>query len=284
MGATGLVRGVSVESQGHALMRMDGVSKSFRRRSLWRNEQEVKALRDIELTIPQGTTFAIVGESGSGKSTLALCLAQLESVDAGEVWFQNKNLTKLSRADLAPLRKKIQLIFQDSASALSPRLRAIEIVSEPLDISQAGSRQQRRELSYECMRIAGLPPELAARLPLELSGGQRQRLAIARALTLSPELLIFDESFSGLDLVLEAQILELLLELKSAKGLTYLIITHDLSLVAGIADHVAVMHSGSIVEQGLANQVFKHAQHAHTQALLAAMPKWNIAQVAGSGA
>src|SRR5205823_4906118 len=173
---------------------------------------------------------------------------------------------------------------QDSASALNPRLRAIEIVSEPLDISRAGSRQQRRELSYECMRIAGLPPELAARRPLELSGGQRQRLAIARALTLSPELLIFDESFSGLDLILQAEILRLLASLQKSRGLTYLLITHDLSLVISFAAHLAVMQSGRIVESGAVSGVLANPQHPHTQALIAAMPRWPAMQAAETGA
>src|SRR5436305_8424057 len=169
-----------------------------------------------------------------------MCMAQLDVPDAGEIWFQSQLLSGLGPAKLLPFRQKIQLIFQGSASALNPRFSAMEAAMEPLDILGSFTRQRRREVALECMRLTGLEADLATRGTWALSGGQRQRLAIARALTLSPQLLIFDESFSGVDLILEAQILELLRTLKASKGLTYLVITHDLSLAAGIADHVAV--------------------------------------------
>jgi peptide/nickel transport system ATP-binding protein len=265
------------------LMRAVGISKTFRGRGHFRR-QTFAALQQIDLEIPCGTTFGIVGVSGAGKSTLAMCMAQLETIDAGLIWYKGQDVTKVSPAERIAIRRKVQLIFQDSALSFNPRMIAVEIVSEPLDILGSGTKKQRRESAFECMRMAGLSTELADRRPLELSGGQRQRLAIARALTLSPELLIFDESFSGVDLVLEAQILELLTALKISRGLTYVIITHDLGLVAGVAEQVAVMQSGRIVEQGPVAQVFSHAEHGHTQALLAAMPKWNLARTAGAEA
>ncbi|HJX84083.1 MAG TPA: dipeptide/oligopeptide/nickel ABC transporter ATP-binding protein, partial [Candidatus Angelobacter sp.] len=252
MSATGLA-----EPQREPLLRVQGLSKSYCRSGFWRKTQRIQALSDVSLEIQPGSTTAIVGESGSGKSTLATCIAQLETPDSGDIWLKSQRLTGLASAELASVRRKVQLIFQSSASALNPRLSAIEIVAEPLDILGTASRQRRRELALEYMQLTGLTADLASRSPWALSGGQRQRVAIARALTLSPELLIFDESFSGLDLILEAQILELLRTLKSSHGFTYLLITHDLSLVAGLADRVAVMQSGKIVEQGAASQVFQ---------------------------
>jgi ABC-type glutathione transport system ATPase component len=272
------------EPQREPLLRVQGFSKRYYRSGFWRKTQAVQALSDVSLEIQRGSTTAIVGESGSGKSTLAMCIAQLEMPDSGDIWLKSQRLTGLTTAELLPIRQKIQLIFQSSASALNPRLSAVEIVAEPLDILGTASKPRRRELALEYMQLTGLTSDLAGRSPWALSGGQRQRLAMARALTLRPELLIFDESFSGLDLILEAQILELLRTLKASYGFTYLVITHDLALVAGLADHVAVMQSGKIVEQGAASQVFRHAQHPHTHALLAAMPKWGIATSEGRGA
>src|SRR5438270_4701997 len=266
------------------LLRTQGVSKSYVRSGLWQKTQPVQALSDVTLEIQAGSTTAIVGESGSGKSTLAMCIAGLEKPDRGHIWFKSKLLTGLDPAEILALRQKIQLIFQGSATAFNPRFSALEITSEPLDIAGSLTRHARRELALDCMRLTGLGSELAPRSPLALSGGQRQRLAIARALTLSPELMIFDESFSGIDLLLEAQLVELLRTLKISKGLTYVVITHDLSLAASLAEHVAVMQAGHVVEQGLVAAVFSHPKHAHTLALLAAMRKWDIQQIAGSGA
>src|SRR5207253_7191400 len=176
------------------------------------------------------------------------------------------------------------LIFQSSALALNPKFTAVEAVTEPLDIQGTVGGSRRRKIALDCMRLTGLAAELAEQPILTLSGGQRQRLAIARALTLSPELLIFDESFSGLDLIVQAQILRLLASLQKSRSLTYLLITHDLSLVIGFASHLAVMQSGRIVESGAVSEVLAHPQHAHTQALIAAMPKWPAMQAAESGA
>jgi oligopeptide transport system ATP-binding protein len=264
------------------LMRVAGVCKTFPRGSS--RKQAFTALHQIDLEIPAGKTVAIVGVSGAGKSTLAMCMAQLESIDTGEIWYKGQNLAKLGPAELALTRRQIQLLFQDPAASFNPRLKSIEVVEEPLEISRLGNKDDRRERGFECMRLAGLSLDLAGRSPIELSGGQRQRLAIARALTLSPELLIFDESFSGLDLVLEAQILELLEGLRMSRQLAYIIISHDLTLVAGIADQVAVMQSGKIVEQGPVSHVFLHPQHAHTRALLAASPAWDLERASGAEA
>ena len=232
----------------------------------------VKALDNVSLTIPQGSTLALVGESGSGKSTLAKCCTMLEEPDSGEIYFEGSNLAVMSQQELRQRRPQLQLIFQDAATAFNPRFSAAEIIAEPLVIQRRGSDGKRRKRALELMEQTGLPVEAAGRLASEFSGGQRQRLAIARALTLEPKCLILDEALSGLDLPIQRQIVRLLLELQARASLTYLFISHDLGLMAQIADKVAVMHQGKIVEERTPADLFSKPQHAHTQALLAAMP------------
>ena len=208
-------------------------------RGLIKNYGAVRALDGVDLSIAPGSTTALVGQSGSGKSTLARCLARLEQPDAGEI--------------ISPAGG-VQLVFQDAAGSLNPRMRAAEIVAEPLAI-RGCPRAERRRRALELMAQCGLPPDSAERLPLEFSGGQRQRLAIARALTLEPALLILDEALTGLDLSIQAQILNLLADLQDARGLTYLHITHDLSLALRMAGQIAVMHRGRIVESAPASDL-----------------------------
>ncbi len=259
--------------QPEPLVHVQGLSKRYlQRRWFSREKFLVQALDNVELTIARGCTLALVGESGSGKSTLARCLARLEEPSSGEIWYEGRNLLDLSPQQLLPFRRQIQLIFQDPASALNPRLSAVEIVAEPLAIQQCGTKKERHQRALELMEQVGLPPQWRDRLPLEFSGGQRQRLAIARALALEPKFLILDEALSGLDLSLQAQIVNLLLELQALHSLTYLYISHDLSLVGHIADEVAVMHQGKIVERARTSELFAHPQHPHTRALLAAIP------------
>jgi ABC-type glutathione transport system ATPase component len=261
------------------LLKISALSKTYRSQRFWGRQESVASLRDINLELEEGMTLAVVGESGSGKSTLALCIA-LERPDSGEVWFEGREITGLSPAELAPVRRKIQVIFQESASALNPRLSAVEVVAEPLRITglkHLAARQRARE----CMELVGLVPDLSERSPLAMSGGQRQRLAIARALTLTPKLLILDESFSGLDLVIQEQILALLRNLQSAYALAYLLITHDLGLASEMADRLAILHEGHVVEQGPVESVIKNPRHAQTKALLATVPR--IAASLGAG-
>src|SRR5277367_851593 len=255
------------------LVRIEHLSKSYvQRRPLTRSEFTLQALDDVNLTIRRGVTLAIVGDSGSGKSTLARCLALLEPPSGGEIWFDGKNLLELERSELSAARREFQLIFQDSASALNPRLTAVEIVAEPLRIQRAGTKERRRERALELMNQVRLPAHLERRRPLEMSGGQRQRLAIARALALEPKLLILDEALSSLDLANQEMILKLLASLQTAHSLTYLHISHDLRLVSQFADEVAVMNNRTIVEHKRAAEFFAHPEHAYTKALLAAMP------------
>jgi peptide/nickel transport system ATP-binding protein len=215
---------------------------------LARNRSQVEALRGVDLEVRADSVLALIGASGSGKSTLARCLACLEKPDSGEIWFAGRNLVSLGEDELIPFRRQIQLIFQDPATSLNPRLNALEIVSEPLRVARLGRRRERQERALELMELVGLSADWAHRLPFEFSGGQRRRLALARALALEPKLLILDEALTGLDLSVQAQVANLLLELQAARALTYLCISHDLSLVTHLADEVGVFHDGRVVE------------------------------------
>jgi peptide/nickel transport system ATP-binding protein len=242
-------------------------------RGLFRPRARTQALDGVTLDIQSGSTQALVGESGSGKTTLARCLVGLERPDAGEIWFEGEEvftLAGVSRFRL--LRREVQLVFQDPASALSPRLSAAEIVEEPLTIQKICGRDERRRRALELMDQVGLPPSAAGRSALELSGGQRQRLAIARSMILEPKLLVLDEAFSGLDLSIQAQLVNLLLDLQAARPLSCLFILHDLGLAAGVADRIAVMHKGRIVETLRSRDWTHAAHHPQTRALLDAIP------------
>lgn len=232
----------------------------------------VQALEGVDLTMRRGSTVALVGQSGSGKSTLARCLTGLEKPSSGEILFDGKNILEVSRAERVSICKKMQLIFQDPASALNPSFAVADIVAEPLRIHRVGSRAEQRERGLFLMERVGLPRECSGKFPLELSGGQRQRLAIARALALQPEVLILDEALSGSDLSIQAQIVNLLVELQEKHSLTYLLITHDLALAAHLADEIAVMYQGSIVEQARTNELFTNPKHAESRSLLAVLP------------
>jgi ABC-type glutathione transport system ATPase component len=252
-----------------ALVRTTALCKRYvQRGSFSRKKFAVEALSGVELDIAPRCLTALVGGSGSGKSTLARCLALLEKPDSGEIWFEGQSISLGNPRQVARLRPKIQLVFQDSAGALNPRFSAAEIIAEPLEIQRRETGARLRTRALELMEEVGLPPDWANRRPLEFSGGQRQRLAIARAIALKPAFLILDESLSGLDLSTQAQVLNLLLDLQAAHSLTYLLISHDLTLVGQIADFVAVMHQGEIVERGSRQQVLGSPQHAHTQKLV----------------
>ncbi len=255
------------------LMQVRRLSKNYaQRRPVTRSETTVQALENVNLTIHRGMTLALVGESGSGKSTLARCLAMLEQPSHGEIWYDGRNLLALNRRELFPIRSQIQLIFQDPATALNPRLGAAEIVAEPLAIRKIGTKTQQRERALALMEQVGLPADAERKRPLEFSGGQRQRLAIARALALEPKLLILDEALSSLDLANQEMILKLLADLQAAHSLTYLHISHDLRLVTQFADEVAVMNERRIVEHKTAMELFANPEDPYTQELLFAMP------------
>lgn len=256
-----------------AMVQIRHLSKRHvQRRAITGSKFAVQALEDVNLTIHRGATLALVGESGSGKSTLAGCLALLEKPSCGEIWFGGQDLLKLNRRQLFPIRRQIQLIFQDPATSLNPRLTAAEIIAEPLVIQGLGTKVERRERALAMMEQVGLPRDSEKKCPLAFSGGQRQRLSIARALVLEPKLLILDEALSSLDLVNQEMILKLLADLQAAHSLTYLHISHDLRLVSEFAGEVAVMNQRTIVEHKPAAELFAHPEHAYTRELLMAMP------------
>src|SRR5215510_6329738 len=250
------------------LLRVAGLSKRYTQGG-WLSRTRVRALRDVDLILRSGSTLALIGASGSGKSTLARCLACLEMPDAGEIWFAGRNLAALTQRELVPFRRQIQMIFQDPTGSLNPRLNAVEIVSEPLLIVGCTTKQQRLERALELMEVVGLSPDWGKRLPHQFSAGQRRRLAIARALALEPKVLILDEALTGLDLSIQAQISNLLLELQSALSLSYLLISHDVGLVAHLADEVAILHQGKIVEMATTQQWLQNVHSLSSEALVA---------------
>jgi len=251
----------------NTLLRVRGLSKRYLRGALWQRRVSVIAASEVDFEIPAGQTLALVGSSGSGKSTVARCVAQLESPDSGQIWLDGTEITRLSGRDLMPLRSSVQMIFQDAATAINPRFSAADVIQEPLRI-QGHSRGEQRDRAEALMREVALSPDWLSRSAMEFSGGQRQRLVIARALALRPKLLILDEALSGLDVSIQAQIANLLLDLQEAHRLTYLLISHDLTLVARMSDRLAVMSNGRILESGAIQQILRDPKHEETKSLL----------------
>ncbi len=272
---------MSAEGDRPPLLAATGLSKSYRQRRWGRVVFRVAALADVDLELHAGRTTALVGASGSGKSTLGRCLALLEAPDAGRVLLRGRDLVGAPRPQRRAAHREIQLIFQDAAGALNPRFTAVRAVAEPLEIAARGGRRERRELALETMRLVGLPAAWAERRPLELSGGQRQRLAIARALVLEPRVLVLDEAFSGLDLSVQAQIVNLLQELQQRLRLAMLLISHDFSLVGYLADEVAVLDGGRVIERGAPAALFARPRHPRTAQLVAATPLLTVGEGAG---
>jgi len=255
------------------LLCAETVTKIYaQRRPLRHEEHRVVAVDGANLKLFRGETLGLVGTSGSGKSSLALCMAGLERPTRGTVRFAGDDVFSLHGAGLRRFRQSVQLVLQDSAMALNPRFTALEIVCEPLRICRLGTSDEQRASALELIRQLELPESVAQRHPHELSGGQRQRLAIARALTLKPDVLILDEVLTGLDVPVQIQFLELLRQLSFAYSFATLFISHDLRLMGAITQRLAVMHEGKIVEQGMTRDVFARPQQAHTRALLRALP------------
>ncbi len=260
------------DGRADALVCIRRLSKRYvQKRPLSGTKFIIDALNDVNLTIRRGRTLAVVGESGAGKSTLVRCLALLERPTHGEIEFEGRDLLSLSRSELFHARREMQLIFQDPTSSLNPRMTAAEIVAEPLVIQGVCTRTDRRRTAMELMEQVGLPGASADKRPFEFSGGQRQRLAIARALALRPKLLILDEAFANLDHATRDSLLHLLSDLQAAHALSFVHVSHDLRMVSGWTDEVAVMHAGRIVEHGPAAELFANPKHDYTRDLLDAL-------------
>ncbi|EOB8374104.1 TPA: ATP-binding cassette domain-containing protein [Staphylococcus aureus] len=238
-------------------------------------KNEVRAIENISFDIYKGETLGLVGESGCGKSTTGKSIIKLNDITSGEILYEGIDIQKIrKRKDLLKFNKKIQMIFKDPYASLNPRLKVMDIVAEGIDIHHlATDKRDRKKRVYDLLETVGLSKEHANRYPHEFSGGQRQRIGIARALAVEPEFIIADEPISALDVSIQAQVVNLLLKLQRERGITFLFIAHDLSMVKYISDRIAVMHFGKIVEIGPAEEIYQNPLHDYTKSLLSAIPQ-----------
>lgn len=238
-------------------------------------KNEVRAIENISFDIYKGETLGLVGESGCGKSTTGKSIIKLNDITSGEILYEGIDIQKIrKRKDLLKFNKKIQMIFQDPYASLNPRLKVMDIVAEGIDIHHlATDKRDRKKRVYDLLETVGLSKEHANRYPHEFSGGQRKRIGIARALAVEPEFIIADEPISALDVSIQAQVVNLLLKLQRERGITFLFIAHDLSMVKYISDRIAVMHFGKIVEIGPAEEIYQNPLHDYTKSLLSAIPQ-----------
>jgi oligopeptide/dipeptide ABC transporter ATP-binding protein len=258
-----------------ALFECRNLTKFFPIKHLFREVGRVHAVEDVNLSIPEGETVGLVGESGCGKTTLARTILFLIEPTAGQVFFRGEDMGTYSRRALRRFRRETAIVFQDPYSSLDPRMLIADVVGEPLAIHKVAFGEDRDDLVLSLLERVGLKTEHLYRYPHEFSGGQRQRLAIARALAASPNFILLDEATSALDVSVQAKILNMLNDLKTEFQLTYLFISHDLSVVRHLSDHIGVMYLGRMVEYGTREQVFDHATHPYTRGLLAAAPSLN---------
>jgi oligopeptide transport system ATP-binding protein len=250
----------------------DLVKEFSRSRGLFGGSTAVRAVDGVSFVVEEGETFGLVGESGSGKTTTGRCILRLIEPTSGSVTFKGEDVLRFSSSRMRQARRDMQIVFQDPYSSLNPRMRVGSIVEEPLVIHKIGSKDERRERVRKLFELVGLDPSQLTRYPHQFSGGQRQRIGLARALALNPSFIIADEPVSALDVSVQAQVINLLMDLQKQLSLTYLFIAHDLRLVRHICPRVAVMYLGKIVEMGDTESIFAAAAHPYTRALLSAIP------------
>jgi len=265
---------VSAPADGPALIEVQGLSKTYRLKTGLFSHKSIEAVRTADFTLHKGRTLGVVGESGSGKTTVGMMLTRLTDATGGRILFEGQDLAQLEGKQLRPFRSRIQIIFQNPYASLNPRFTVGRILMEPMRIHGIGaSEDERATLALGWLERVGLPATAFGKYPHEFSGGQRQRIAIARCLTMRPEIIICDESVSALDVSVQATVLNLLLDLQEEFGLTYVFISHDLAVVKYMADDILVMNRGEIVERGSAEDIYANPQHPYTQQLLAAIPR-----------
>lgn len=251
------------------LIRVEHASKVFTSKNWQGNVTEVQAVDDVSLTIQKGETLGLVGESGSGKTTFGRSILNLESLTSGRIFYEGQELSELPKNQQQAIYQQMQIIFQDPYSALNPRLTALELVMEPL---MNESKAEARKKAAEILAVVGITGEAIHKIPRHFSGGQRQRIGIARAVVNRPSFILCDEPTSALDVSIQAQIIQLLLSLQKEFGLSYLFISHDLSVIRHISDRIAVMYQGKLVELAPTDELFENPQHSYTKKLLAAAP------------
>ncbi|HJW57684.1 MAG TPA: ABC transporter ATP-binding protein [Burkholderiaceae bacterium] len=265
-------RGVTGKEQ--ILLDVRNLGKSFHTREGWFGKKEFQAVKDVSFTLARGKTLGVVGESGSGKTTVGLTLLRLHQATAGQALFEGKDILSMSVKEFMAYKRRIQIIFQNPYASLNPRFTIGQILLEPMRIHQIGTNDDdRTAMAYQLLKRVSLPEAAFHRYPHEFSGGQRQRIAIARCLTMKPEVLVCDESVSALDVSVQAQVLNLLQELQEEYGMSYIFISHDLAVVKYIADQVMVMHQGKVVETANSDELYRNPTHPYTRTLLSAIPR-----------
>lgn len=265
---------VKASDSDKPLLEVQGLRKVFKRSGPWFQSDDFVAVENVSFQLKRGQTVGLVGESGSGKTTVGLCLLRLHEATAGKVFYEGKNLLEMSNSEFATYKRRLQIVFQNPYASLNPRFTVGEILSEPMQLHGIGQNSADWEKkSLSLLDKVGMPASALKRYPFEFSGGQRQRIAIARSLSLSPEVVVLDEAVSALDVSVQAQVLNLLKDLQKDLGLSYLFISHDLEVVRYMSDSLLVMNKGQVVEQGDAASIYQQPQHAYTQTLLAAVPK-----------